>query len=441
MRRCSHPTPATPEGRTLTPVSADTSNISAFPSSPAKAAGSAPVRNAWPPRRVQRLEQRRPAPGIKCAAISSSSAIGAMPDISATRRACASTSPTRSAFCSPVEALAAGASSARGARRDRRHAARSASAPPRRRERDCGKASRGSGPPPRAPGRRPPAPRPRLRAQDRAQGKGEASSRPATISASSRLTQSTRAAATATPSSAASRSIASSQPALRALLLEQLVAPAQGALELIDPRAVSGIDRKHETVEKAAPLARRPGTDRSIAGVSQTSRTWSAKARAEATGARSMRLSRSAPRLAVAGLPARRRADGARRPPRPRSIRAKPPAPPTRAQAASSARRKAAPGREQRKGLEEIGLARAVLAAKHDQAALEREIERRIGAEIPLSISRAHRAGAPAARASEQAASGALPRQPWRDGRLRRPCRRRRPPECAGEQVGMGAAT
>ena len=33
-----------------------------------------------------------------------------MPDMSATRRACASTSPTRSAFCSPVEALAAGAS-------------------------------------------------------------------------------------------------------------------------------------------------------------------------------------------------------------------------------------------------------------------------------------------------------------------------------------------
>ena len=31
-----------------------------------------------------------------------------MPDMSATSRACASTSPTSSAFCSPVEALAAG---------------------------------------------------------------------------------------------------------------------------------------------------------------------------------------------------------------------------------------------------------------------------------------------------------------------------------------------
>ena len=105
-----------------------------------------------------------------------------------------------------------------------------------------------------------------------AQGNGEASSRPAAISAASRLTHSSRAAATATPSSAASRSTASSQRAVARALFEQAVAPAQRALELADPRAVGGIDRQHEPVEKPPPLARRPGEQPSIAGVSQTRR-------------------------------------------------------------------------------------------------------------------------------------------------------------------------
>src|SRR5271168_2334265 len=41
--------------------------------------------------------------------------------------------------------------------------------------------------------------------------------------------------------------------------LEQSVAAAQRALELIDPRAVLWIDRQHETIEKAPSLARRAG--------------------------------------------------------------------------------------------------------------------------------------------------------------------------------------
>ena len=51
------------------------------------------------------------------------------------------------------------------------------------------------------------------------------------------------------------------------------------------------IDREHQPIEKAPPLAAGPVNSPSIAGVSQTRRRWSAKARAEATGARSMRLS------------------------------------------------------------------------------------------------------------------------------------------------------
>ena len=56
------------------------------------------------------------------------------------------------------------------------------------------------------------------------------------------------------------------------------------------------------------------------------------------------------------------------------------------------------PRREQRQGFEEISLARAVLAAKHDQRALERQIERRVGAEVPEHQPAHHRA---AARAGE----------------------------------------
>src|SRR5271154_6155825 len=41
--------------------------------------------------------------------------------------------------------------------------------------------------------------------------------------------------------------------------LEQSVAAAQRALELIAPRAVLRIDREHETIEKAPSLARRTG--------------------------------------------------------------------------------------------------------------------------------------------------------------------------------------
>ena len=46
------------------------------------------------------------------------------------------------------------------------------------------------------------------------------------------------------------------------VLVEQPVAPAQSALEGVDPRAMARIDRQNEPIEEAAPLARRPGEQR-----------------------------------------------------------------------------------------------------------------------------------------------------------------------------------
>ena len=62
---------------------------------------------------------------------------------------------------------------------------------------------------------------------------------------------------------------------------------------------------------------------------------------------------------------------------------AKPPVPPARAQVAQLGATETATGREQRQRLEQIGLAGAVLAPEGDQRAVERKIERGIGAKVP----------------------------------------------------------
>ncbi len=45
-----------------------------------------------------------------------------------------------------------------------------------------------------------------------------------------------------------------------------------------------GVDREHEPVEEAPPLGGGAAEQPSIAGISQTTRRWSAKAAAEDTG-------------------------------------------------------------------------------------------------------------------------------------------------------------
>ena len=175
-------------------------------------------------------------------------------------------------------------------------------------------------------------------------------------------------------------------------LLEQPVAAAQRALELATRApwwgSIASTSRSRKRRRSLAGPANRP----SIAGVSQTRRRWSAKARAEATGARSMRFSRSgAPRVArvetdaeLAGAPLVLDLDRDREAARPADARA----------SGELGAAQAAARREQRQRLEQIGLAGAVLAAKDDQRALEREVERRVGAEVAEHQPAHHRASA-----------------------------------------------
>jgi hypothetical protein len=74
----------------------------------ANAAGSAPVIQTCAPSVSISTKSAARRPGSRWATTSSRSSTGAKPDISASRPACASTSPMSRAFCSPVEASAAG---------------------------------------------------------------------------------------------------------------------------------------------------------------------------------------------------------------------------------------------------------------------------------------------------------------------------------------------
>ena len=100
--------------------------------------------------------------------------------------------------------------------------------------------------------------------------------------------------------------------------LEQSVAAAQRALELIDARAVLGSIASTSRSRKRRRSLAESVNSPSIAGVSQTMRKWSAKARAEATGARSMRLTFGR-RLAAAGSSPDAELSAHSPPPRPRS--------------------------------------------------------------------------------------------------------------------------
>ena len=152
-----------------------------------------------------------------------------------------------------------------------------------------------------------------------------------------------RAAAIATPSSAASRSTASSQGRGAPALFEQPVASAQRPLELADPRAVRGIDRQHQPIEKPAPLARRPGEQQ----IHRRGKPDEPQMIAKAPATRRRRAVDAG--CAVARL-RRRSALQARAEMAPLAFlldfdrNAKPPGPPCRAHSASSARRRPRPG-------------------------------------------------------------------------------------------------
>ena len=175
--------------------------------------------------------------------------------------ACASTSRISSAFCSPVEASAAGMSFRAvhdreiGQMRTVERAAgggvaRAAFAQERR----------GSDPRPRSRAAVGEASLdPALRVRSAANGNAESSSRAGCERSLQAFHRLGAQAATATASSAVSCSTASSQCASGLRLFQQPVARAQGSLERRHAARMLGIDRQHQPVEKAPALGGRPG--------------------------------------------------------------------------------------------------------------------------------------------------------------------------------------
>ena len=291
-----------------------------------------------------------------------------MPVISATRPAWASTRPISSAFCSPVEASRAGDALRRvdhGEVGEMRPVERAAGGGVARAivaqhraiavldlDRRHGRA---------------PAPRSSRRARSRRTERRRSDRCAPRARRQAGCTASARAAATATASSAVSCSIASSQCGSGCGFSEQPVARAQRAFERVDPRAVLGVDRQHQPVEEAPPLARPARrTGRPSPAPARATRRWSAKAAAEATGSRSMRHLRAA--RVVAG---RRLDAGAERrePERALDLGRHRPGAVALAEGDLVERgaAQAAPGREQRDRFEQVGLAGAVRADEHDR--------------------------------------------------------------------------
>ncbi len=168
--------------------------------------------------------------------------------------------------------------------------------------------------------------------------------------AARRATVSCRAAATATPSAATSRSAASAQaasmrPAARPSSRTRLrLRSARSSAVTRVPCSLSTVStmRSRKRRRSDAPPVKSP----SMAGVSHTTRRWSAKLLAEVTGARSMRHFRPAGAApSPTSKPVPSCTSGTTSPPSSSSSEtAQLPAPPSRAQSASSARRRPRPG-------------------------------------------------------------------------------------------------
>ena len=163
--------------------------------------------------------------------------------------------------------------------------------------------------------------------------------------------------------------------AVPATFLQELVAAAQGALEPADPRAMLGVDGEHEAVEKLAPLAsgaaeqgvhrRRQPDEAQVIGKGARGADGGAVDAVEP-------LAPFEPEAHRADLALLLHFDGDREA-----------AGAVEAGAIGKLRPpEAASGREQRKRLQKVGLAGAVLADEGDETGLESHVERRIGAEI-----------------------------------------------------------
>ena len=174
-----------------------------------------------------------------------------------------------------------------------------------------------------------------------AQGKGEASSLWASMRAARRVTVSRRAAETARARPASSCSAASSQAASRmpssSRRLRLRRARSRALTRVPWSESTASTSRSRKRRRSPAEPAKRP----SMAGVSQTRRRWSAKARAELTGARSMRQRRAEPPSAGSmPVPSWTRSPSLSS----SSEAAQRPVPPMRARSLRSARRNPRPG-------------------------------------------------------------------------------------------------
>ena len=170
--------------------------------------------------------------------------------------------------------------------------------------------------------------------------------------------------------------------ALPGPFFEQPVAASQGALELIDPRAMLRIDREHEPIEETPPLVRRAGEQ----PVHRRRQPDEAQMFGESARGGDRRAVDSVEPFGGAILDRRLQSDAELMT---RAVlldldRDGEPAAPadTRAFAQIGAPEPAA-GRKQRQSFQQICLAGAVLAVKRDQRTVDLDVEGRIGAEVP----------------------------------------------------------
>jgi hypothetical protein len=197
--------------------------------------------------------------------------------------------------------------------------------------------------------------------------------------AARRATASARVAATATAVSASSRSTASSQARSAAAVLEQAVARAHESFERGDAPAVAGIQREREAIEKATavpggaaeqPVHVRGQPERG--DVRAERRRGALRRPVDADGPPGLAGRRVEPRADL-DLSRRRAKLGVNRP-------AGGPARPGELACRGAAQ--AAAWREQRDGLDQVGLAGPVRADEHDGAAVELKVELGVVAEI-----------------------------------------------------------
>ena len=360
---CCRPTPATPEACGLTPVSADTSNICARPSRSAKAARIGAGQEHLAAESLQRVEQGGAPARIEMRGDlveererRDAGHVGDQPRV-------------REHEADQQRLLLAGRGAApparpwaRAGRRGRRDEGRSACGRRPRRGRDCRAAARGSGPRRRAPGGSRPAPRPRPRAP--AAPRERASRRRVRRRSAPRAGSRIRAAPRRSRRRVRPPRARSRRARRRCARPPRAAGCARAARARTGRPARRVPGRSPARSGRGIAAARSPArrTARPSPGSARRPAHGREKARDDETGARSMRLRRSAPASPSAGL--QPEPSCASSPSSSTSIEsANPPPPPRRAHSASSARRRPRPGDEQRQRLEEVGLAGAILAA------------------------------------------------------------------------------